>query len=265
MVRSLSADCRRLVLLALVSVGCLLSSRHIFAADADSAGTTPSGAVFFAEVAGLDSWIDKLRHSPLVASLAVNPQVQAFYASPQGRKALAGRVLIEGQVGMDLWTLAKAALGGRVSVALYPHEGRQQPDAVIAVQVNDVAALNKIRERREHWQAERRDPALEVCLPMTSDSVNQLCDGYAALGSPVEAAIGHELVVRLEAAFDRLPERYREMLTLSRILGLSHTEIADQIGKSEGAVRTLLSRALVRLSALLDEEDGTRLGSGRKV
>ena len=122
MVRSLSADCRRLVLLALVSVGCLLSSRHIFAADADSAGTTPSGAVFFAEVAGLDSWIDKLRHSPLVASLAVNPQVQAFYASPQGRKALAGRVLIEGQVGMDLWTLAKAALGGRVSVALYPHD-----------------------------------------------------------------------------------------------------------------------------------------------
>ena len=38
-----------------------------------------------------------------------------------------------------------------------------------------------------------------------------------------------------------------------RILGRSHAEIAVEMGKSEGAVRTLLSRALVRLSALLDE------------
>ena len=147
MVRSLSAAFRRLLLLVLVSVVGLVSSNYLLAADADSAKTTPSGAAFFAEVSGLDSWIDRLQHSQLVASLPSNPQVQAFFASPQGRKALAGRVLIEGQVGMDLWTLAKTALGGRVSIALYPHEGRQQPDAVIAVQVNDVAALNKIRER----------------------------------------------------------------------------------------------------------------------
>lgn len=117
-----------------------------FAAD-NLASTTPSGAVFFAEIAGLDVWIDKLQNSQLVASLPSNPQVQAFYASPQGRKADAGRKMIENQVGMDLWTLAKTAFGGRVSIALYPHDGRKEPDAVIAVQVKDVAALNKIRER----------------------------------------------------------------------------------------------------------------------
>lgn len=117
-----------------------------FAAD-NLASTTPSGAVFFAEISGLDAWIDKLQNSELVKSLPSNPQVQAFYASPQGRKADAGRKAIENQLGMDLWTLAKTAFSGRVCVALYPHEGRKEPDAVIAVQVKEAAALDKIRER----------------------------------------------------------------------------------------------------------------------
>ncbi len=135
----------------LLAIVCCLATlgmlRNVAAADADLAKSTPSGAIFFTEVSGLDVWIDKLQNSPLVASLPSNPQVQAFYASPQGRKADAGRKMIENQVGMDLWTLAKTAFGGRVSVALYPHEGRKEPDAVIAVQVKDVASLNKIRER----------------------------------------------------------------------------------------------------------------------
>lgn len=147
MIRSLPVVRRCLALLAVVSALCLLSSSHLLAADADLAKTAPSGAIFFVEVSGLESWIEKLQNSPLVASLPSNPQVQAFYASPQGRKADAGRKMIENQVGMDLWTLAKTAFGGRVSISLYPHEGRQQPDAVITMQVKDVAALNKIRER----------------------------------------------------------------------------------------------------------------------
>ncbi|MFM9966666.1 MAG: hypothetical protein ACKV2Q_36275 [Planctomycetaceae bacterium] len=121
--------------------------RPVLAVDADLAKSTPSGAVFFAEISGLDEWIDKLQHSELVLTLPANPQVQAFYASPQGRKADAGRKMIENQLGMDLWTLGKATMSGRVSVALYPHEGRKEPDAVIVVQVKDIAALDKVRER----------------------------------------------------------------------------------------------------------------------
>lgn len=144
MIRSLPVVRRCLIIAA---AWCLLSSGRLLAADVDSAKTTPSGAVFFAEISGLGSWIDKLQQSQLVASLPSNPQVQAFYASPQGRKADAGRKMIENQVGMDLWTLAKTAFGGNVSIALYPHDGRKEPDAVIAVQVKEVASLNKIRER----------------------------------------------------------------------------------------------------------------------
>ena len=140
--------CRGWMFLAIVSGLCGLTQRsNAFAADADLAKATPGGAIFFAEISGLEPWIEKLQNSQLVASLPSNPQVQAFYASPEGRKADAGRKLIENHLGMDLWTLAKTAVGGQVAIALYPHDGRKEPDAVIAIQVKDVKVLDRIRER----------------------------------------------------------------------------------------------------------------------
>ena len=146
MLRSPRFDRVCLVVLLIV-LGSVNFSQNTIAADGDLSTSTPSGAVFFAEISGLDTWIDQLQNSELVKSLPSNPQVQAFYASPQGRKADAGRKAIENQLGMDLWTLAKTAFSGQVSVALYPHDGRKEPDAVIAVQVKEAAALDKIRER----------------------------------------------------------------------------------------------------------------------
>lgn len=134
-------------LLAIMLMAVLAMSRSSNAADVDSAKVMPSGAIFFAEVSGLEPWIDKLQNSELVASLPSNPQVQAFFDSPQGRQANAGRMMIENQLGMDLWTLSKTAIGGKVSIALYPHESRQQPDSVMAIQFNDVKNRDRIRER----------------------------------------------------------------------------------------------------------------------
>ena len=48
-----------------------------------------------------------------------------------------------------------------------------------------------------------------------------------------------------------MPEEYREVITLAHLVGLSRAEIALQMGKSEGAVRVLLHRALARMSAIL--------------
>ncbi len=56
----------------------------------------------------------------------------------------------------------------------------------------------------------------------------------------------------IEAAFDRIAPPDREVIALARIAGLPHAEIAQQLGKSEAAVRTMLKRALVRLAAALD-------------
>ena len=54
----------------------------------------------------------------------------------------------------------------------------------------------------------------------------------------------------IETAFDELPERYREVITLSRVCGLTTAELAERLELSEHYARTLLSRALARLSRL---------------
>ena len=56
-----------------------------------------------------------------------------------------------------------------------------------------------------------------------------------------------------EAAFAELPKDYQEVISLSRLYGMSHDEIAEELGRSAGAVRVLLHRALVRLGFLMHE------------
>lgn len=114
-----------------------------------------------------------------------------------------------------------------------------------------MAALRKVRDKGRHYTAEKRDVAREWA-PVDDP---QMCSGYASLMSPSRVAIGREDVVRLERAFDALPEDYREVITLARVLGLPRPEVAERLGKTPGATRTLLHRALARLGRLLREAD----------
>ena len=112
--------------------------------------------------------------------------------------------------------------------------------------------LNKIRDRRKFHLAEKRSPAREVALTNGSGSGAGAEPCYASAFSPSQQAIARETAERLEAAFDRMPDSYREILALSRIAGLSHAEIATRTGMSTGNVRVTLHRALARLATMLD-------------
>ena len=46
------------------------------------------------------------------------------------------------------------------------------------------------------------------------------------------------------------------MITLAHVAGQSRAEIADQMGRSEGALRVLLHRSLVRLAEVLETARG---------
>jgi RNA polymerase sigma factor (sigma-70 family) len=68
--------------------------------------------------------------------------------------------------------------------------------------------------------------------------------------SPLEQAVGRQLVARYDAALQRLRESDRELVVARVELGLDYSEIADLSGKpSLAAVRVAVSRALVRLGA----------------
>ncbi|MCA8976018.1 MAG: sigma-70 family RNA polymerase sigma factor [Planctomycetes bacterium] len=110
--------------------------------------------------------------------------------------------------------------------------------------------LHKIYDRNKFYGRERRDAGREQAIPTDPQYLT-------ALGSLLTAsrvAMQAEDAARLEAAFEKLPDDYREVITLARIAGLSHAEIGEQMGRSPEATRVLLHRAMARLGTLLEAD-----------
>ena len=112
------------------------------------------------------------------------------------------------------------------------------------------AATRKIADRAEYWGAQRRDPAREA--PGGDDA---LLGAYATLDTPSVQALGREALDNFERVFAQLPEDHHEVIVLSRIVGLSRAQIAEETGRTEAAIRNLLPRALARLADALESGD----------
>lgn len=118
-------------------------------------------------------------------------------------------------------------------------------------------AMRKIADRAEYWGAAKREAKREVPLVIGQGSDQGVLDVYSSVCSPSQAAIGNEAAARLEAAFDTLAEDDREVIVLARVVGLTHTELAEHLGVSAGASRMRLFRALANLSEALGTSDDT--------
>lgn len=113
-------------------------------------------------------------------------------------------------------------------------------------------ALRKIANRGEFYGAAKRAAGREVKEGDDSGEL-RLSHVYRTLFTPSRVLMAREHVEAMEKAFEQMPQDYREVITLSRLVGLSRAEIAEEMGKSEAAVRNLLHRALSQLADLLDE------------
>jgi len=116
-----------------------------------------------------------------------------------------------------------------------------------------LSALHKVQDKARYYAAEKRRAA-RASTPQDP----QLLSGYVSMLSPSRVAIAREDVAQLEAAFDQLSDEHREVITLHRLLGLDHEQIAERMGRSTAASRVLLHRAIARLGRLL----ATTAGSG---
>ncbi|GAC1343734.1 MAG: sigma-70 family RNA polymerase sigma factor [Myxococcales bacterium] len=105
------------------------------------------------------------------------------------------------------------------------------------------------RRRRSQRPEDEFDDALEVAAE------------HDPQAPPQEAAlIERDLVARVRAALDALPESQRVVLQLHRYEELTFAQIASVLGTSEGAVRVRACRAYETLRRLLGgalEEDAT--------
>ncbi len=94
------------------------------------------------------------------------------------------------------------------------------------------------------WRRKQRTLVLEPDLMHTFSDDQPLPDGVAIRAEDANA---------LYRALDKLSEDMREALLLRFMGGLSGREVADQMGKSEDAIRQLQSRAMRILKEKLGE------------
>jgi RNA polymerase sigma-70 factor (ECF subfamily) len=92
---------------------------------------------------------------------------------------------------------------------------------------------------RAHRGTAQRDAGREQPLDPAAEPGNEV--------SPSSAADRHERSARLAAAMERLPDDMRLVLVGRHFDGLGYAELAGRLGRSEGAVRVLYTRALRRL------------------
>ncbi len=108
-------------------------------------------------------------------------------------------------------------------------------------------ALRKILDKHDFHTAARRDARRDVAADEA-----ELLAAYANFCTPSRVATAHEQLDRIERAFAGLSDDQRDVVLLSRIMGLSRAEVAAEMGRTEASVRNLLHRTLARLSHELE-------------
>lgn len=113
-----------------------------------------------------------------------------------------------------------------------------------------------IDAHRKFVAAQKRSAHREVLLGLAGGDASRvaLIDQLAAsMTTASEAFSRGERAAQLAAALATLPDDMRKALELRYLQGLPSKEIAQALGKSDGAVRVLLSRSLARLHAVLED------------
>jgi len=143
----------------------------------------PQGALATIEVAKLAPLIERIETCDLLNMILDSPQWKDAQKQDNVKKALAGKAIAEGQLGMNLWQFAKTFFGDRMIVGVYaPSNGGQQPDGVLIVRVKDAAAIDQL------WQR------VSPLLPLAGDKV-KVSDQEGG-GRLITLNDGHLLVIR---------------------------------------------------------------------
>jgi RNA polymerase sigma-70 factor (ECF subfamily) len=112
-----------------------------------------------------------------------------------------------------------------------------------------------IDAHRRHFESQKRDASREAAIPDGSENGGGLANLLAAsMTTPSAAFSRDQRQLRVLAALDTLPNDQREALRLRYLVGLPSKEIAQKLGKTDGAVRVMLSRSLAKLQEMLAED-----------
>lgn len=111
-----------------------------------------------------------------------------------------------------------------------------------------------IDAHRHHVAAQKRSANREVSIDASAGS----SDGFgfidllvASITSASQAFSKDQKEFRLQQAIAELSEEQRDLLRMRFAEGLATKEIADRVGKSDGAIRVMLTRTVAHLQEIL--------------
>jgi len=117
-------------------------------------------------------------------------------------------------------------------------------------------AENRIRDNLDKLHADKRDIRKEIPLKNNErSSQDSFIRDFAPADSTTPSMIisKREELDKLEKAMDKLKPEYKEVISLTKIEGLSYEEVGKRLSKSSDAVRMLLARAMVELTSVFEE------------
>jgi RNA polymerase sigma-70 factor (ECF subfamily) len=124
-----------------------------------------------------------------------------------------------------------------------------------------IAERRIIDAHRHHFGAQKRDAGREVPLGSAGGDTQHaaIIDLLvASMTSASQIVSRNAREVKLYSGLASLPEDQREALRLRYLEGLPSKEIAARLGKTDGAVRVMLTRALGKLQQILGPDVAPR-------
>jgi RNA polymerase sigma-70 factor (ECF subfamily) len=113
--------------------------------------------------------------------------------------------------------------------------------------------VRNLTDQLKYHQSQKRDVGREQPLQTLIEQAHAAL--AAPLSTPSKQASRREQAVVMASAMAKLPDDYRQVITLRHLEGRSFDEIAAQMGRSAGAVRMLWMRALERLGEMMETGD----------
>jgi RNA polymerase sigma-70 factor (ECF subfamily) len=117
-----------------------------------------------------------------------------------------------------------------------------------------IAEYRLIDIHRKFFSTQKRAAGREVGLDAPGNDTRQtplINMLVASITSPSAAFSRDQKEFQLQQVLATLPEESRDALRLRYVDGLPTKEIAERLGKTDGAVRVLLTRSLNKLQALM--------------
>ena len=122
----------------------------------------------------------------------------------------------------------------------------------------DLVDRRIVDAHRRYFAAEKRAAGREVAgnAPATASRAGGLIDLLvASMTSPSKLFSRNARVMRMFKALEKLPQDAKDALRMRYLQGLPSKQIAEKLGKTDGAVRVLLTRALDKLQQLMGTDD----------